>query len=132
MQERFVEVSGAVKEPGALPLGENMTVQDAILQAGGFVEGAFTESVEVTSMDFSGDAEQRAQTVQVPLAPGSPPLMNRLPNGGEALITPTYELDHRDRVYVRLDPRFRPQQTVTLRGEVAFRARTPCSVRTSA
>ncbi len=120
IREQFVEISGAVKEPGRYPLGLNMTVQDVILQAGGVVEGAYAEMVEVTRMDTSGDLEQRAQTVTVPLAPGAPVENARLPGGARILTEHTFALNHRDRVYVRFDPRFRPQQTVTLRGEVRF------------
>ena len=120
IREQFVEISGAVKEPGRYPLGENMTVQDVILQAGGVVEGAYTETVEVTRMDTSGDLEQRAQTVSVPLAPGAPSVDARLPGGIRILTERTFDLNHRDRIYVRLDPEFRPQQTVTVRGEVRF------------
>ncbi len=120
IREQFVEISGAVKEPGRYPLGENMTVQDVILQAGGVVEGAYTESVEVTRMDVSGDVEQRAQTTTVPLAPGAPVVEARLPGGVRVLTEHTFELAHRDRIYVRLDPKFRPQQIVTVRGEVRF------------
>ena len=97
-----------------------MTVQDVILQAGGVVEGAYTETVEVTRMDTSGDLEQRAQTVSVPLAPGAPSVHARLPGGVRVLTEQTFDLNHRDRIYVRLDPEFRPQQTVTVRGEVRF------------
>lgn len=120
IRDQFVEISGAVKDPGRYPLGENMTVQDVILQAGGVVEGAYTEMVEVTRMDTSGNVEQRAQTVAVPLAPGAPVVNARLPGGARILTEHTFALNHRDRIYVRLDPSFRPQQTVTLRGEVRF------------
>ena len=120
IRELFVEVSGAVKEPGRYPLGENMTVQDLILQAGGFVEGAFVESVQVTRMDMSGDAEQRAQTIQVPLSPTGVQDETRYPGGAGVLTVQTFELHHRDRLYVRTNPAFRPQQEVTIRGEVRF------------
>ncbi len=120
IREQYVEISGAVKDPGRYPLGENMSVQDVILQAGGVVEGAYTDMVEVTRMDTTGDVELRAQTVSVPLAPGAPVVASRLPGGARVLTEHTFELNHRDRIYVRLDPDFRPQQTVSVRGEVRF------------
>lgn len=120
IRDLFVEVSGAVKEPGRYPLGDGMTVQDLILQAGGFVEGAFIESVEVTRMDTSGDMEQRAQTIDVPLTGSVLIDETRYPGGAEVLTSQTFEMHHRDRLYVRTDPAFRPQQEVTIRGEVRF------------
>ena len=118
LRDRFVVIEGAVKDPGRYALAENMTVQDLILQAGGFVEGAYAELVEVTRMASDG-AERRAETFEVALGGAADPTSALLP-GSHVLTSGTFPLQHRDQVYVRLDPRFRPQQTVTLRGEVRF------------
>lgn len=67
----------------------------------------------------SDGAEQRAERFEVQLGGQSNVGTHLLP-GARILTNPTFPLQHRDQVYVRLDPRFRPQQTVTLRGEVRF------------
>ncbi|MDP4833559.1 MAG: SLBB domain-containing protein, partial [Schleiferiaceae bacterium] len=45
--ERTVEVSGAVYKPGIYPFGAGMTVQDAIMIAGGLTGQALRNEVEV-------------------------------------------------------------------------------------
>ncbi len=116
-REVFVVVSGAVQSPGRYRLREGMTITDAVLQAGGFAENALRTQVEVTRQrrDKDGAGETRARRLDVPLA--------RAADGTTGFgvdADATFRLRHRDRVYVRVDPAFVPQETVTVRGEVRF------------
>ncbi|MEO0856269.1 MAG: SLBB domain-containing protein [Bacteroidota bacterium] len=111
VEDPFVLVSGAVASPGRYRLRENMTVEDAILQAGGYAEGALEGRVEVTRMTERATG-LRAETSEV--AVQSSALF------GDDEVNAGHRLEHRDRVYVRLDPDFQIQQSVVLSGEVLY------------
>ncbi len=128
VRDRFITVTGAVNEPGRIRYFDGMTLEDALIQAEGFREDAFLGEVEVTRTERSADTEvgatrQRARSQMVPLNRG-------VLGGGEETETndrvqalsaaSSHQLAHRDRIYVRADPDFREQRTVTLRGEVRF------------
>ncbi len=50
---RTVRIVGQVKHPGTYPFKDDMTVQDLILQAGGFVQGAQALEAEVSRLEPS-------------------------------------------------------------------------------
>ena len=117
VEEEVVTISGAVKEPDTYALQSNTTVEDLILQAGGFAEGAFVQAVEVTRMaDATGG--ERARTINVPVRPG---ISAESSVGGFVTdASAGFQLRHADRVYVRYDPAYQPQETVLVVGEVVF------------
>ncbi|MEM9997384.1 MAG: SLBB domain-containing protein [Bacteroidota bacterium] len=114
VEDPFVLVSGAVASPGRYRLREGMDVEDAILQAGGFAEGALESRVEVTRMTERSTG-QRAETREVQVQ--SARLFGESPTEGPGA---SLALQHRDRIYVRLSPDFQVQQSVVLSGEVLF------------
>lgn len=123
LRDRFVEISGAVKNPDRYEFRENMTLKDIILQAEGFQEGAFLEAVEVTRRPADGNGQERARTLQVGLAPGG--AMEQISFAVDDTVraleaADRFQLQHRDRVYVRTDPNFQEQETIAVRGEVRF------------
>lgn len=123
IRDRFVQISGAVKEPGEYPYRDNLTLKDLILQAEGFTEGASLRAVEVTRRPAEDERQARAATLEVPLAGThtDEPVNFAMSDTSAALAAArAFELQHRDRVFVRMDPNFQPQETVTLRGEVQF------------
>ena len=123
LRDRFVEVSGAVKSPGRYEFRDNMTLKDIILQAEGFQEGAFLEAVEVTRRPEVNGEEVRARTLQVGLAPGGTAdrVSFAVDDTVQALqAAGRFQLQHRDRIFVRTDPSFQEQETITVRGEVRF------------
>ncbi|WP_258096169.1 SLBB domain-containing protein [Salinibacter sp. 10B] len=125
LDEKFVQVSGAVRDTGRYTYRDNMTLKDLILQANGFTEGASLQEVEVTRMvEKKGQETLRANTISVPLVEeGTDPEDVDFSVGDttEALqAAAAFRLQHRDRVFVRKDPSFQPQQTVTVRGEVRY------------
>ena len=117
VEEKLVTISGAVKDAGTYPLQDNTTVEDLILQAGGFGEGAFVQAVEVTRMSGSTGAG-RAETLNVPVRPAASGA--ELPGNAAGVQASGFRLRHGDRVYVRFDPAYQPQETVLVVGEVVF------------
>ncbi len=123
--ESYVFVSGAVKNPDQFRLQENMTLEDLIVRAGGFAEGADITKAEVSRI--AGKTEgakpsQKSVTFIVPLKetenlPVSFSLSDTLRLSHQAR---TFLLSHRDRVYIRTDPDYQPQQTVQVSGEVYY------------
>ena len=126
LEERFVQISGAVQDTGRYAYRDNMTLKDLILQANGFEEGASLKSVEVTRMveAEAGEGQLRANTIQVPLVDRDldPKAVNFSTQDSARALQAAAEFDlrHRDRVFIRQDPAFQPQQTVTVRGEVKY------------
>ena len=126
LEERFVQVTGAVKDPGEYTYRDNLTLKDIILQAGGFAEGASLREVEVTRMvQRRDDDRMRARTIRVPLAGGSTRRADSVSFSVRDTVQALREasafgLQHRDRIYVRTDPNFQPQETVAVSGEVRF------------
>lgn len=138
LRDRWIVISGAVKYPGEYRYRDGMHLQDIILQAGGFTEDAYREHVEVTRAIVSIDGgRDRARRIEVPLAANFSFADFRTGGGalqiasreGAPLLTADslsvtaaddFELQHRDRVYVRAIPNFKEQETVFVSGEVRF------------
>ncbi|HHP7239306.1 SLBB domain-containing protein [Longibacter sp.] len=128
LEERFVNIEGAVKEPGEYKFRDNLTLKDIILQANGFEEGASLLEVEVTRMVRTNDETgERARTIRIPLAGPEAEanqvtfdLQTRADTARVLAEADEFRLRHRDRVFVRTDPTFQPQETVVIRGEVRY------------
>jgi len=128
LEERFVTIEGAVKETGEYKYRDNLTLKDIILQANGFEEGASLLEVEVTRMvRMDDETGERARTIRIPLAgPGASAndvtfeLETREDTARVLARADEFRLRHRDRVFVRTDPTFQPQETVVIRGEVRY------------
>lgn len=124
LREPFVEISGAIKRKGQYRFREGMTLEDLILQAGGFEEGAFLKEVEVTRLDSTRDNNELATSIMVPfmsvVGSNAPPTFGVNDAAAENRGARQFKLRHLDRVYVRKDPGYREQQTVTISGEVGF------------
>ncbi|MES3630953.1 MAG: SLBB domain-containing protein [Longimonas sp.] len=123
LEERFVEVRGRVKDGGRLVYRDNMTLEDALLQAGGFDEGASLRQVEVTRLRPDQDGTSRATPITIPLGGTlyTDPVSFAANDSLRVLqAARQFDLQHRDRVFVRQDPAFRPQESITVEGEVRF------------
>lgn len=124
LREPYVEISGAVKRGGQFRFREGMTLEDLILQAGGFEEGAYLREVEVTRLDSTRKNAELATSIQVPFMAldsyQSPSFGLSDSLNLRARPARQFQLRHLDRVYVRKDPNFREQQFVTVTGEVQF------------
>lgn len=125
LEEKFVQISGAVQDAGRYAFRDNMTLKDAILQANGFGEGASLQEVEITRMVEKKDEEgQRASSISVPLVKRDidPKDVNfSVQDTARALeAAENFDLQHRDRIFVRESPSFQPQETVSVEGEVRY------------
>ncbi len=125
LEEKFVRISGAVQDAGRYAFRDNMTLKDALLQANGFGEGASLQEVEITRMvEKKDEAGQRASSISVPLVKRDVD-----PKDVDFSVQDTarvleaaenFDLQHRDRIFVRESPSFQPQETVSVEGEVRY------------
>jgi protein involved in polysaccharide export with SLBB domain len=113
-EEYTIRVSGAVNAGGEFEYADNMTVEDAIFQAGGFTEAAAEYRVEVARR-VTGDSDQMR--------------VDRIANiyrfsVDENLQFSTDDQDFRlrpfDQIFVRPRPNYQVQQSVRIEGEVQF------------
>ena len=120
---RSVRIVGAVKEPGVFPYRDDMTVEDLILAAGGFREGAQGLEAEVSRIEPRiSRSDTVASSFRVSLdgtlpwslegRVGRPP-ENGLPPGAEV------ELVEGDQVFIRQLPGFVEPTAVEVSGEVS-------------
>lgn len=119
----FVTIEGMVKAPGRYRLASGMTVEDLILAAGGFVEGANTADAEVARVAVS---PTRGDTVsvrtRVALDASVPNPTTTSPNVRTTGVPAAtgFALRHEDRVFVRRLPGFVQPETVSISGEVVY------------
>lgn len=109
-----VEIHGSVQDPGSYPYVEDMTLQDLIVMAGGLLEEASLQRVEV--------ARRRSQFD--PTTEGG-----RIANISYFEIDhdlsldsegATFELEQFDEVFVRRSPNYIEQRNVEVSGEVLY------------
>lgn len=116
LQEPYtIKVSGAVNIPDTImPYKKNMTVEDAIMIAGGLRESASTIHVEVARRikdpQSSESQSQRAKVFDLTLRPDF-----QVDHGENLFI-----LEPFDEVNVRFSPGYREQQSVKVKGEITF------------
>lgn len=111
----MVKVLGAVNKPQeALPFQQNMTIEDAVILAGGLREAAATVRIEVSRRMRNPVSEQtssrRAEMFSFTLDENL-----RVAHGEQVFV-----LEPFDEVYVRFSPGYEEQQVVTISGEVLF------------
>lgn len=114
LEERgALTISGEVARPGTYPYAENMTIEDLVVQAGGLLDGASTARIDVSRRI----KDPKSLTPSSELGKiYSFSLKNGLIVDGE----PGFTLMPYDIVEVRRSPAYRPQERVTLDGEVVF------------
>jgi len=123
--DKYVTINGHVKSPGKYPLRSNMTLNDLVLLAGGFTEDASVLQAEVSRIRPEG---LQGDSLSVILHPkltrdfahevSSEPL-NELSKGDPARNGDFY-LQYMDQVLIRPNPDFKPQQNVTVEGEMLY------------
>lgn len=122
--QRYVEVSGAVAQPGRVAYAAGLTVRDAILLAGGPTEDAYLTEAQVSRMRGGPGGDTLAVVLRVPLdssivldptAPFPPP-----PGTGASADV---RLEPYDNVFVRRQPGWERPRNVALTGEVRFPGR---------
>jgi polysaccharide biosynthesis/export protein len=119
----YVGIDGFVKRPGNYLLVDGMTLQDLVLAAGGFTDGAFQLEAYVARPSQADEEGRTAQALRVRLSePGSEALPPELNSDVPAWIPldTDFRLRHRDRVQIRKAPWFEELREVTISGEVKF------------
>lgn len=115
-----IKVSGAVNFTDTiLPYRKSLTVEDAIMMAGGLKESAATVNVEVARRIKDTKAEQNSnQTAEVFNFTLNDNL-GLLPADGKTSGT-VFTLEPFDEVYVRYSPGYKEQQVIRIDGEITF------------
>ncbi len=114
VEDYFIVVKGAVNEPATLPFRYNMTIEDAIILAGGLKESASLSNIEVARRI----KDPRAQTYNNTIAQTFTfPISESL---SLDFSTSGFILQPFDEVYIRRSPIYKPQQSVQIEGEVIF------------
>ena len=108
-----VSISGFVKREGEYKLSENMTVEDIVLMASGFMEGAFEYEAEIFRMNTEAQKEDFLSSVF------------RIKLDKDFLKTnnftkSSFYLKDKDHVVIRRNPYFQELRKVHLNGEVKF------------
>jgi protein involved in polysaccharide export with SLBB domain len=125
--KRYIAVNGAVRKPGQIPFREGMTLRDAILLAGGTVEGALLTEAEIAHLPENRAAGVTAVTQIVRMdssyvferganARYSGPPGVALPQSG----APEVPLEPYDAILIKRQPEWQLQQTVAVYGEVTY------------
>ncbi len=108
-----IDIRGEVKNPRKYPFVENMTLEDAVLQAGGLLESASTVRVDVSRRIKAPNSTEEA--------PAEAELFTfALKDGLVVEGDPEFTLEPFDEISVRRSPGYREQQNVTVRGEVLY------------
>ena len=116
-----VKVGGAVNNPDTvIPFSKNMTVEDAIILAGGLQESASTINVEVARRikDPTADKSTNLVSKVYPVALSDELQLPSKSSGAHA--DTLFTLEPFDEVFVRFSPGYEKQEVVKVNGEVTF------------
>ena len=110
IDEQFIEIKGAVRQPRKLVYDESLKLKDLILKAGGLTREASTNRVDLFRLEINDNKPTRTLFTSVTI--------NRAlnPTTQEDRIT----LQPSDIVVVRKVPEFEPLKLVTIEGEVTY------------
>lgn len=109
---KTVEIFGAVRNPGAYTLDENMGLTDLILRAGGFSYSAYPAEVIINSIDpFAMNGTALSTEVKYKV---DPKLFDTF------TLPDDHKLKNKDQVFVRTHPEFQVQRNIVIDGEVKF------------
>lgn len=111
--EGKVVISGYVKKEGEYKLSTNMTIEDLILKAHGFREGAYEYKAVVFRMNsYEGPSDSLSQVYEISLT------KDYLKKG--ELTKSNFILRNNDHVVIRKSPYFRDLRKITISGEVEY------------
>lgn len=105
---RSVEIKGSVNQPGEFDFAEGMSVEDLILLAGGFKEGASEKRIEVAKRLYNDESSN--ETVEIVVVQSDELFVKE----GKVLLSPF------DKVFVRDLPNYEEQKLVSITGEVNY------------
>ncbi len=112
--DQRVSISGEVNRPGAFEYRVGMTLGDIVLMAGGITNAATLEKVEIARRISSSSRpeiiDNADDTIAVLLS------YNLLKNPGDTDV----ELEPFDMIFIRRSIRYKPQEGITITGEVNY------------
>ena len=115
-----IKVSGAVNSTDTvLPYRNSLTIEDAIIMAGGLKESAATVNVEVARRIKDPKAEQNSNITAKVFNFTLNDNLGLIPVDGATSET-VFTLEPFDEVYVRFSPGYQEQQVVKVDGEITF------------
>ena len=104
--EFYLKISGEVRDPGIYPYSAEMTVEDLIMNAGGFKESASINDIEIARRLKDQESGEIAELISVNLA-------SDLSIGGSSTVLKPF-----DNVIVRRKPNFALEKMVKVEGQV--------------
>lgn len=107
-----VTINGSVRKPGTFAFADNMKVEDLILKAGGFAEGASTKRIEVARRVNDADTESKSSKVASVF---SIDVDNNLKLNNVNFVLMPFDI-----VSVYTLPGYEKQRTVKVEGEVLY------------
>ena len=107
-----VTINGSVRKPGTFAFADNMKVEDLILKAGGFAEGASTKRIEVARRLNDADPESKSSKVASVF---SIDVDNNLNLNNVNFVLMPFDI-----VSVYTLPGYEKQRTVKVEGEVLY------------
>jgi polysaccharide export outer membrane protein len=108
-EARKVSISGEVNQSGEYDYSENLTVSDLVFLAGGFRQGATAGRIEVARRLYNDESNEA--TVQI---------FDLSINEDLTILEKSFVLEPFDQVYIRSLANYRPQQSVSIAGEVNY------------
>ena len=109
---KVVNIKGYVNMPGEFSLREDMTVEDLILEAGGFQEFADKKIVIVNSPEYDVDKGKISRSQEI--------IVNNSYLLGVGEKPKTYRLQHLDVVNIRQIPGYEKMKSIFISGEVRY------------
>jgi protein involved in polysaccharide export with SLBB domain len=106
---RKVEIKGAVNQAGEYDFVDNMSVNDLIMLAGGFKEGATVKRIEIARRLFNDESNE--EQVEIINTESNKELNNQVKR---VFLTPF------DQVFIRELPNYQVQEMVSIEGEVNY------------
>jgi protein involved in polysaccharide export with SLBB domain len=116
--QRYVAITGAVKQSGRLTYRDGMTLRDLVLLAGGLDESAYLGEAEIARLPEDRAAGVTARTTRVRLD-STYLFAGAAPNGRSEEI----RLQPYDHVLILRRPDWTPRRLVVITGEVRFPGR---------
>ncbi|MGI4749979.1 MAG: SLBB domain-containing protein [Janthinobacterium lividum] len=107
-----ITINGSIRKPGIFAFGDNMKVEDLILKAGGFSEGATSRRIEVARRVNNADPKSKNTKVSQVF---SVDVDNELKLNGIGFILKPFDI-----VSIYSLPGYEKQKTVKVEGEVLY------------
>ena len=110
MDESFVKVDGAVRNPGEFLFNESLTLRDVLMLAGGLRREASLDRVDIYRLEFGEEKSTRVLVANLRLDDNL-----NIKSG-----TANFNLEPFDQIFVRTAPNFELQRNVYVSGEVRY------------